>query len=91
MFATNNMIRINNRRYIVGNSGISNEIIENGYIYYLVYSFEYRARYSYSMFKEVFIIAFLEVREDIVNGKEKVLSEYGLTENIVELKKQHCL
>ena len=91
MFATNSMIRINNRRYIVGNSGISNEIIENGYIYYLVYSFEYRARYSYSMFKEVFIIAFLEVREDIVNGKEKVLSEYGLTENIAGLKKQHCL
>ena len=91
MFATNSMIRINNRRYIVGNSGISTEIIENGYIYYLVYSFEYRARYSYSMFKEVFIIAFLEVREDIVNGKEKVLSEYGLTENIAELKKQYCL
>ena len=91
MFATNNMIKINNRRYIVGNSGISTEITENGYIYYLIYSFEYRARYSYSIFKEPFITAFIEVREDIVTNEEKVLSEYGLTENIVELKKQHCL
>jgi len=91
MFVKNQSIILNNRRYFIGKGGISEAVIEDGFIFYLIYNFEYRLRASYSLFKEKFITAFIEVREDIVSNVERVLSQYGLEKDVAELKQQYCL
>jgi len=74
----------NQYSFFIGSGNISNEIIKNDYIYYLVYDSKLvNAPIGYYNIKNAVFI-----REDIGTRKERVLFEIG---NCNELKKHFCI
>lgn len=80
---TPNQINIEGKRYFLKNeSGLTNELQSNGIITYCIYKAR-KVNAAISYFK---VVSFIQVSENLLSGKETVLSTYGTKYQINALK-----